>query len=242
MSDVDLLKQAPLLQGLSQEHLEALIAMSAIGTYQRDQVVYEESSCGRELYIILEGEVAVAVDPARSGAIEQGSIDPRVIHTFGPGESFGVIGLISGEPRGATIVANQDHTRLLIVSPQIFDHVLPAQTILSNIIHDLAAKLRTSNARVIEDTLANYYLTILVEELSTGAYECSPIIPFQRIVVIRNAESFILSGPGRLLEQSAVKESIEIGFFADTTALQQLAGPGTPSGAIIIRVFSRICG
>jgi hypothetical protein len=44
-----------------------------------------------------------------------------------------------------------------------------------------------------------YYLTALVEELASGAYECSPIIPLQKPIIMKNAESFTLSGPGHLL-------------------------------------------
>ena len=45
---------------------------------------------------------------------------------------------------------------------------------------------------------------------------------------MKNAESFILSGPGHLLARLAQKEAIEVLFLQSPTTLQQLAGPGSP--------------
>src|SRR5262245_38338961 len=147
MTDFDVLKRAQILHGLSDQQLAALLATNPILTYQRDQVVFEAESCGREIYIVLEGEVAAKLDPAKLGpasvgAIERGSIELRVSRTFGPCESFGELALASNQPREATIVAVCDNTRLLAIAPQIFDNVLQAQMILSNIARDLAGKLR----------------------------------------------------------------------------------------------------
>jgi len=81
-------------------------------------VVFEENSYGRELYVVLEGAVAVKVDLARLGTIERGSIEPRVIRTLGPGESFGEMALIGERGREAAIVAIEDRTKLLKLEPQ----------------------------------------------------------------------------------------------------------------------------
>src|SRR5688500_3015122 len=143
MTYIDVLKQTSIFQGLSTEQLAALLATTPLVTYQRNQVVFEEHSHGRELYVVLEGEVAVKVDPAKLGTIERGSIDLRIIRTMGPGESFGEIALVGKHPREAAIVATQDDTKLMVISPQLFDNVLQAQMILSNITRDLSDKLRS---------------------------------------------------------------------------------------------------
>ena len=211
-------------------------------TFRRDEVVFEENSYGRELYVVLEGAVAVKVDPARLGTIERGSIEPRVIHTLGPGKSFGEMALIAERGREAAIVAIEDGTKLLKLEPQSLYDVPQAQQILANIALDLSDKLQGVNTRLIESILSTYYLTALVEELASGAYECSPIIPLQKPIIMKNAESFILSGPGHLLPRLAQKEAIEVLFFASPTTLQQLAGPGSPSGVVVFNALFSILG
>jgi CRP-like cAMP-binding protein len=240
MSYIEVLKRASILQGLSILHLEGLLAANEIATYRRHQVVVEENSFGREMYIVLEGEVAVEVDPAKLGTVERGSTELRRLCTLGPGESFGEIAVIDQQPREASIVATLDQTRLLIISPQIFDQVLHAQVILNNITRDLSNKLRSSNARLIQDMLSSYFLTVLVETLAGEANQCNPIIPLQKLVVIRSPEQFILSGPGRLLPQLPEKEAIEISFFAEPAILQTLIGPGIPSGAVAFNALFSI--
>src|SRR5262245_7318588 len=226
MSYLDILSRAPILQGLSSEQLEILLATNQIETYQRNQFVFEENSQGREMYIVLEGEVAAEVDPAKLGTIEKGSTQLRRIRTFGPGESFGEIAVVDQHPREAAIVATQDNTKLMLIPSQIFDNVLQAQTILNNITRDLSEKVRSSNTRLIENMLSGYFLTVLVETLANDAPKADLIIPLQELVVIRNEESFILSGPVRLVPQFPEKEAIELSFFAEPAVLQQLVGPG----------------
>jgi CRP-like cAMP-binding protein len=240
VSHLEVLQKAQLLQGLSTSQLKALLAANPIITFQRDQVVFEENSDGREIYVVLEGEVAVEVDPAKLGGIERGATEVRRIRTFGPGESFGEIAVVDHHPREAAIVATQDNTRLLVIPPHIFDNVVQAQTILHNITRDLSEKVRGSNVRLIQSMLSGYYLTALVEGLATDAYDCNPIIPLPKLVVIRNAESFILSGPGRFLPDMPEQEAIEISFFSEPAILQKLVGPGEPSGAVAFNALFSI--
>jgi CRP-like cAMP-binding protein len=240
MSHLEVLKKAQLLQGLSTGQLEALLAINQIVSYQQDEVVFAENSNGREIFIVLEGEVAVEVDPAKLGGIERGATEVRRIRTFGPGESFGEIAVIDHQPRDAAIVATQNNTRLMVIPPQIFDNVVQAQAILHNITRDLSDKVRGSNVRLIQSMLSGYFLTALVEGLATDAYDCNPIIPLPKLVVIRNAESFILSGPGRYLPDTPEQEAIEISFFSEPAILQALVGPGNPSGAVAFNALFSI--
>ncbi len=240
MSYLEVLKKAQILQGLSIQQLEAMLATNPIATYQRNQVVFEENSDGRDMYIVLEGEVAVEVDPAKLGTVERGSTERRVIRKFGPGESFGEVAVVDQGSRDAAITATLDNTKLLVIPPHMFDNVLQAQVIMHNITRDLSEKLRGSNTRIIQSMLSSYFLTALVEQLATDAYDCNPIIPLQKLVVIRNPESFILSGPGRLLPHIPEKEAIELSFFTEPAIMQRLVGPGEPSGAVAFNALFSI--
>jgi len=239
-ADLEVLRKTPILQGLSTEHLQRLILANPTEVYRRNQAIFEEGSRDRDLFIVLEGAVAVKIDPAKLGTIEKGSTELRTIRTFGPGESFGEIDFVDGQGREATVVAAQDKTRLLIISPKIFDDVLPAQVILSNITRDLATKVRGGNQLLIESMLSGYFLTVLVEELVSGAYECDPITPLESLIIIRNPENFILSGPEQLIPHTPEKEALDVSFFSEPHLLQTLAGSGDPSGAVIFKALFSI--
>jgi CRP-like cAMP-binding protein len=240
-TDLEVLRKTPILQGLSTGHLERLLQADPAAVYRRDQAVFEAGSRDRSLFIVLEGAVAVKIDPAKLGTIEKGSTELRTIRTLGPGESFGEIDLIDGQGREATVVAATDQTRLLVIASTMFEDVLPAQVILHNITRDLASKVRGTNQLLIESLLSGYFLTVLVEGLASGSYECDPITPLQNLVLIRNPENFILSGPGQLIASMPEKEALEVSFFAEPHLLQALASPGAPSGAIVFSaLFSLI--
>ena len=234
MEHVDILKPARILQGLSTEQLATVVAAGAIVVYQRDEVVFGEGSLGRDIYIVLSGEVAVMLDPARLGTVERASVELRVVRRIGPGESFGEIALTDGQPRTATIVATHPDTTVLVLPPAVFTEVPAAQMILGNIARSVTEELRQSNTRELASALSGYYLTVLTEELATDMYECSPIIPLQKVVVIRSADAFIVSGANRLVAQIPEQETIRISFFSQPATLQHLVGPGAPSGAVIL--------
>lgn len=240
MLDIEILKQAPILRGLSTEQLETMLVSNPISTYQAGQMVFDENSVGREIYIVLQGQVAVQVDPAKLGTVEKGSTQTRIIRTFGPGESFGEVAVIDKQPREAAIVATENNTRLLVLPPHLFDNVLQAQVIMNNITRDLSDKLRGSNTRLIESMLSSYFLTALVEQLTAQTQECNPIIPLQKLIVIRSPENFILSGPNCLLAHLPEKETIEISFFSEPAIMQRLLGPGEPSGAVAFNALFSI--
>lgn len=240
MSYTEVLRKAPVLQGLSTEQLEAMLVSNTIMAYQAGQVVFEENSIGREIYIVLTGQVAVQVDPAKLGTVEKGSTQTRIIRTFGPGESFGEVAVIDKQPREAAIVATENDTKLLVLPPHLFDNVLQAQVIMSNITRDLSDKLRGSNTRLIQSMLSSYFLTALVEQLTAQTQECNPIIPLQKLIVIRSPENFILSGPNCLLAHLPEKETIEISFFSEPAIMQRLLGPGEPSGAVAFNALFSI--
>jgi CRP-like cAMP-binding protein len=236
-SDLDVLTRTPILSGLTREACQSLMAAGRICCFHQNEVIFEDNSVGQDLYIVLEGEVNVMLDPAKLGTIEPGSIDLHAIRRIGPAQSFGELAMITGGPRTAGCVAALPNTRLLILSFHILANLPTPNIVLFNIANDLANQVRTSNERVISMIVSGYFLSALVEELATGRHECSAVVPLQKLVVLRHDESFILSGPTRLLDELPDKEAIEFYFFADPLTLRTVAGPGSPSGNVIFKAL-----
>src|SRR4030042_504536 len=80
---------------INTEHLNQIFSQSK--TYNKDNVVCEQDTIGKEMYLIKEGEVGVFIDGSPLAAL-------------GPGERFGAISLFYNVKRAPTIKATTERT------------------------------------------------------------------------------------------------------------------------------------
>src|SRR3954470_19666533 len=100
-------------------------------------VIFEEGSTGRELFVVLEGEVEIAkLDGVRK----------TIIVTLGKGEFFGEMAVIDGSSRSATATASAPHTRVMRINHARFVYLVSQQPAFALMIMDaLSKRLRASN-------------------------------------------------------------------------------------------------
>ena len=67
-----------------------------INEFDVDDVIFEEGSTGRELFVVLDGQVEIA---------KMNGASKTVIVTLGKGEFFGEMAVIDGSSRSATAIA-----------------------------------------------------------------------------------------------------------------------------------------
>lgn len=109
-----------------------------INEYEASEVVFEEGSTGRELFVVLEGKIDIVKN---SGA------DRTVIVTLGKGEFFGEMAVIDGSARSATAVAAVSGTRVMRINHARFVYLVSQQPAFALMIMDaLSKRLRASNA------------------------------------------------------------------------------------------------
>lgn len=109
-----------------------------INEYDASEVVFEEGSIGRELFVVLEGKIDIVKD---SGA------NRTVIVTLGKGEFFGEMAVIDGSSRSATAVAAVSGTRVMRINHARFVYLVSQQPAFALMIMDaLSKRLRASNA------------------------------------------------------------------------------------------------
>jgi CRP/FNR family transcriptional regulator, cyclic AMP receptor protein len=110
-----------------------------INEFDVGDVIFEEGSTGRELYVVLDGEVEIAkVDGATK----------TVIVTLGKGEFFGEIAVIDGSSRSATAIAASAKTRVMRINHARFVYLVSQQPAFALMIMDaLSKRLRASNDR-----------------------------------------------------------------------------------------------
>lgn len=111
---------------------------NCIDEFNVDQVIFEEGSSGRELYVVLEGTVEIA----RVGASPK-----TVIVTLGKGEFFGEMAVIDGSSRSATAIAASPRTRVMRINHARFVYLVSQQPAFALMVMDaLSKRLRATNA------------------------------------------------------------------------------------------------
>lgn len=109
-----------------------------INEYDASDVIFEEGSTGRELFVVLEGKINIVKN---SGA------DRTVVVTLGKGEFFGEMAVIDGSSRSASAVAAVAGTRVMRINHARFVYLVSQQPAFALMIMDaLSKRLRASNA------------------------------------------------------------------------------------------------
>jgi CRP/FNR family cyclic AMP-dependent transcriptional regulator len=109
-----------------------------INEYNASEVIFEEGSTGRELFVVLEGKIDIVKDSAAGRT---------VIVTLGKGEFFGEMAVIDGSSRSATAVAAVSGTKVMRINHARFVYLVSQQPAFALMIMDaLSKRLRASNA------------------------------------------------------------------------------------------------
>ena len=111
---------------------------SAIGAprvVQAGEVIFRQYDMGSEMYVVLEGEVELAIGES-------------VIERLGPGEPFGEMALIDQAPRTATATASTDGKLAVIPERRFLFLVQTTPHFALDIMKSMADRLRKMNARV----------------------------------------------------------------------------------------------
>jgi CRP/FNR family cyclic AMP-dependent transcriptional regulator len=142
LSETDVLAKVPLFAGLPGAELARLGSLLRVRHYARGETIFLEGDEGTALCLIAEGRVRIQ----RTGA------DGRevVLNVYGPGEIFGELALLDGEPRSADAIA-QDASRVFWLQRRDFvafldSHPRAAMTMLAS----LSRRLRHTT-RVVQD-------------------------------------------------------------------------------------------
>jgi CRP/FNR family transcriptional regulator, cyclic AMP receptor protein len=109
-----------------------------INEYAVGDVIFEEGSTGRELYVVLDGNVEIA---------KMNGASKTTIVTLGKGEFFGEMAVIDGSSRSATAIAAAAGTKVMRINHARFVYLVSQQPAFALMIMDaLSKRLRASNA------------------------------------------------------------------------------------------------
>ena len=109
-----------------------------INAFEVDDVIFEEGSTGRELFVVLDGEVEIA---------KMNGTSKTSIIKLGKGEFFGEMAVIDGSARSATAIASAPDTKVMRINHARFVYLVSQQPAFALMVMDaLSKRLRASNA------------------------------------------------------------------------------------------------
>ena len=119
------------------EDIEQLLRICNLKAYETDQIIYQRGRSSQEMLILLSGKLRVI---SESGDL---------LAAIKPGSSVGEMGVFTGQPRSADIVAAEKSTGLAIGKMDIRT-LLEAKKdmqlkVLKNLIHVLSERLVAAN-------------------------------------------------------------------------------------------------
>lgn len=108
-----------------------------INEFDVNDVIFEEGSTGRELFVVLDGQVEIA---------KMNGASKTVIVTLGKGEFFGEMAVIDGSSRSASAVAASGGTKVMRINHARFVYLVSQQPAFALMIMDaLSRRLRATN-------------------------------------------------------------------------------------------------
>jgi len=150
------LKQSDIFYQFTQTQLELVGNLCQEKIFNEGEIIFEENSSSKELYVIIQGEVDIIIDPSMVSTKQEKQ--DMVITTLRRGQSFGEVALVDEGLRSATARARTKNTRLLVIPREkilMLCETYPqlGYRMMYNLAADLAMKIRQTDLIVCEKVL-----------------------------------------------------------------------------------------
>lgn len=150
---VNFLKQSDIFYQFTPTQLELVANLCQEVLFNADDLIFQENSGSKELYVIAQGEVDILINRG-VGAEKKETAVARLRR----GQSFGEVALVDEGLRSASARATQKDTRLLIIQREkliILCETYPqlGYRLMYNLAADLAMKIRNTDLRIREQLL-----------------------------------------------------------------------------------------
>ena len=148
--EVGSLTQVEVFEGLTAEQMERILAIARLEECRRGTVIFPENAPGDRMYIVLDGEVEILVDPRILGEKVPEGTQATPITVIRRGQSFGEVALVDAGVRSAAAVCRSPQARLLVIGRQDFLRLCQEDPslgfrVMFNIAADLAGRIRTTD-------------------------------------------------------------------------------------------------
>lgn len=152
---INFLKQSDIFYQFTPTQLELVGNLCQEVVYHAGEIVFQENSSSKELYVIVQGEVDILINRNTAGDLEK---KETAVARPRRGQSFGEVALVDEGLRSASAKAAQKDTRLLVIQRDKL--IMLCETypqlgyrLMHNLAADLAMKIRNTDLRVREQLL-----------------------------------------------------------------------------------------
>ena len=99
---VNYLKQSDIFYQFTPTQLELVANLCREVVFNAGEIIFKENSSSKELYVIVQGDVEILVNPSTVGPASQDDYPSSVIATLRRGQSFGEVALVDEGLRSAS--------------------------------------------------------------------------------------------------------------------------------------------
>jgi CRP/FNR family cyclic AMP-dependent transcriptional regulator len=152
---VNFLKQSDIFYQLTPTQLELIANLCQEVVFNSGDVIFQENSGSKELYVIAQGEIDILINRTGNADFEK---KETAVARLRRGQSFGEVALVDEGLRSATARATQKETRLLVIQRDKL--IMLCETypqlgyrLMYNLAADLAMKIRNTDLRIREQLL-----------------------------------------------------------------------------------------
>lgn len=145
----DLLSKVSVFHGLDKTALDQLSTKLKPVDYGKDALIVGQDDQGDALYIIESGRVKVVLygDSGRE----------MILTIFRPGDFFGEMSLLDGEPRSANVIALEDARVLVLSRDDFVGHLRHSPSTALNILAEMSMRLRRADEVICNLALLDVY-------------------------------------------------------------------------------------
>ena len=152
---VNFLKQSDIFYQLTPTQLELVANLCQEVVFNAGDIIFQENSGSKELYVIAQGEVDILINRAGAGDVDKKETAVARLHRA---QSFGEVALVYEGLHSASARAAQKDTRLLVIQRDKL--IMLCETypqlgyrLMYNLAADLAMKIRNTDLRIREQLL-----------------------------------------------------------------------------------------
>jgi CRP-like cAMP-binding protein len=131
------LRTSPLFQAMQPEELDTILGFATERRIRRGQTIFQKGDSGSSMMAVLSGRVRISAVNAEGKEI--------TLNVINPGEVFGEIALLDGQPRSADASAIEDTSLLVVERRNFMPFLANNQTLASRLLAVLCEKLRSTS-------------------------------------------------------------------------------------------------
>jgi len=137
---IDSLSRVWLFDGLAREDLARLSQLAVIRAYKARETIVMQGAPANEFFVLLRGRAKVTAQGSEGA--------DTAINVMGPGEVFGEIGILDGQPRSASVTTLEE-CDMAVVDKRAFHSLLAASpSVAIKLLEVLAGRIRELTIRV----------------------------------------------------------------------------------------------